>query len=59
MQFTFKCLLCGNMNDNEFYMMPLIEKVSDSIVNSTTKYIIQCKLCGKNHILELKVDEGK
>ncbi len=40
----FKCKLC---NHTDFYVMPLKEKIRDDFINSTNKFNLQCKKCGK------------
>lgn len=50
----FKCKLCGNAQ--KFYIMPLkIQTQSGSFINSTDKYNLQCKKCGKNYILQISI----
>ena len=50
----FRCKLCNNAQS--FYVMPLKEKTkTGDFINCLDKYNLQCKKCGKNYILEIKI----
>lgn len=63
MQLTFsiRCTFCANRNDNDFYFMPLTQKVLDGEVLLHTHYSIVCKKCGQKQLLRLLIDrcDGK
>lgn len=51
----FHCILCGE--NKNFYIMPeKIKTISKDYVNSTDKFNLQCKKCGKNYRLTMKIE---
>lgn len=58
LNFGITCKMCGNKNNNDFYLMPLREKVGlNDFVNSQSKYEIKCKQCGKAYLFQFKISE--
>jgi len=58
LNFNIKCKLCDNNVDSAFYIMPLQEKVGlNDVINSSDKYKITCKKCGKSYLFRFKVSE--
>lgn len=58
MKLDFKCIIpeCGNKD--EWYLMPLKEKVkSKDFIRSINKYEVVCKKCNKTYILSFKIKE--
>ncbi len=56
LHFSFACKLCGNKNENEFYVMPVdVKTLTGDVVHSSTQYRLTCKLCGQDHILILRI----
>ena len=51
---NFRCQLCGNTD--KFYLMPLDEKTkSNDFIQSSCKFRIKCKECGKNYVMHFVV----
>ena len=58
LNFGMKCRLCDNTDDKQFYIMPLQERVGlNDIINSTDKYKITCKKCGKSYLFHFAISE--
>ncbi len=52
---NFSCILCGEKE--RFYVMPeKIKTISKDYINSVTKFNLQCKKCGKNYRLNIKIE---
>lgn len=51
---NFVCILCSEKE--KFYIMPeKIKTISKDYINSTDKFNLQCKKCGKNYQLQIKI----
>ena len=58
LNFGMTCRFCGNKKDSNFYIMPMKEKVGmNDFVNSTDKYEIKCKQCGKGYLFQFRITD--
>jgi len=58
LNFGITCKMCGNKENNDFYIMPLREKVGlNDFVNCQDKYEIKCKKCGKGYLFTFKITD--
>lgn len=52
---NFTCALCSEKE--KFYIMPeKIKTISKDYINSQNRFKLQCKKCGKNYKLVIKIE---